>query len=67
MANRKYKIRDIANLYSHGQWERIKTLSNEETDGYKLFVSNQPDGIRLNISVLRDDLPSHCGECETSI
>lgn len=61
MANRKYKIRDIANLYSHGQWERIKTLSNEETDGYKLFVSNQPDGIRLNISVLRDDLPSQNG------
>lgn len=56
MTGEKYKINDIATLYSREQWEKMKPLSGDETDNYILFVSNQPDGLRLDVRILRDDL-----------
>ena len=56
MAGNRYRIGDIANLYSRAQWEKIKPLGSDDTDKYDLFVSNHPDGIRLNVRLLRGEL-----------
>lgn len=61
MANHKNKISDIACLYSRVQWEKIKPLPNENLDKYILFVPSQPDGIRLNVRILRGELPAQNG------
>ena len=56
MAENRYKINDIANIYTRAQWEKIKSLSDDDYDKYDLFVSNQPDGIRLDVRLLRGEL-----------
>ena len=47
MTDRKYKISEIANLYSREQWGKIRPLSYEITGMHNLFISSQPDGIRF--------------------
>ena len=56
MAGKRYKINEIANLYSREQWKKIKPLSDDETGNYVLFVSNQPDGLQLDVRILRSEL-----------
>lgn len=53
MAGNRYRIGDIANLYSRAQWEKIKPLGSDDTDKYDLFVSNQHKN-RLTKKVLSD-------------
>ena len=61
MADNRNKISDIASIYSRVQWEEMRPLSSEETDKYILFVPSQPDGIRLNVRILRGGLPTQNG------
>ena len=57
MAGNRYKINDISILYTRAQWEKLKPLFDNETANYKVFVSNRPDGIRLDVRVLVGELP----------
>ena len=61
MAEKRYKISDIANLYSRLQWERIQPLPDEDTGKYILFVPSQPDGIRLGVRMIKGELPTQNG------
>lgn len=55
MAEKKYKINDIASILSLAQWEKIKPLTGNEADKYELIVSNQPAGIRLDVRLLMNE------------
>lgn len=61
MAGNKYKICDIASFYSRVQWEKIQALSDNENNDFGLFVPNQSDGIRLDVRMLRGDMPTQNG------
>lgn len=61
MADNRYKISDIANLYSRVQWEKMKPLPGEDAGRYKLFVPSQPDGIRIDVKMLRGEMPTQNG------
>ena len=61
MAGNRNKISDIANIYSRVQWENMKPLTSEGTDKYILFVPSQPNGIRLDVRMLRGELPTQNG------
>lgn len=61
MARNRYKISDIASLYSLVQWEKIKSFSDEETGKYMLFVPSQPNGIRIGARMIRDEKPTQNG------
>lgn len=61
MAGNKYKISDIASLYSRVQWVKIQALSDNENNYFGLFVPNQSDGIRLDVRMLRGDMPNQSG------
>lgn len=61
MVDYKYKIGEIANLYSRVQWGKKQALSDENIDDYIFFVSSQPDGIRLDVRLLREEQPTRGG------
>lgn len=61
MTNLRYKINDIASLYSRAQWEKKQPLSDENDGYFGLFVSSLPDGIRLDVRMLRGEMPSQNG------
>ena len=61
MAGNKYKICEVANVYSRVQWGKILPLSYESTGMHNLFISSQPDGIRLDVRLLSEDLPRQSG------
>ena len=61
MVGNKYKISDIASFYSRVQWEKIQALSDNENNDFGLFVPNQSDGIRLDVRMLRGDMPNQSG------
>ena len=57
MATKRYNIGEIVSLYSPVQWRKMQLLS----DKYRLFVPIQPDGIRLDVSLLSKDMPAQNG------
>ena len=60
MANHRYKINDIASLYSRAQWE--KQPFSDDNDGYfGLFVPSFFDGIRLDVRMLKGEMPTESG------
>lgn len=60
MSNHRYKIIDIASLYTRAQWDKMQPLSVD--DGYfSLFVPSSPDGIRLDVRMLRGEMPTQNG------
>ena len=61
MVGNKYKISDIASFCSRVQWEKIQALSDNENNDFGLFVPNQSDGIRLDVRMLRGDMPNQSG------
>ena len=61
MADNKYNISEIASLYSRVQWEKMYPLPDRGIDEYRLFILNQPDGIRLNVRVFREEVPEQSG------
>lgn len=61
MAGNKYIISEIANLYSRAQWGKIRPLLHESTGVYNLFISSLPDGIRLDVRLLGEELPTKSG------
>lgn len=60
MAGNKYKIGDIASFYSRVQWEKQGSSDNENND-FELFVPSQSDGTRLDVRMLRGDIPTQNG------
>ncbi len=61
MTNHRYKLYEIVNLYSRLQWENMQLLSDDENDNFNIFVPSSPDGIRLDIRMLRDEAPKQNG------
>lgn len=61
MADNKYTISEIASLYSRVQWVKMQPLPDGKIVGYRLFIPNQPEGIRLDVRVLREEVPEQSG------
>lgn len=61
MVCKRYKIKDIANLYSRVQWEKMLLSLNDEEGNYWLFVPSLSDGIRLDVRMLRGNMPTQNG------
>ena len=61
MTNHKYKVDDIAKIYSRAQWEKLKPLTDGKDGYFGLFVPSMPDGIRLNVRMLGGEMPTQNG------
>lgn len=61
MTNHRYRIDETACLYSRVQWERIQPLLNDNEGYFAVFVPIQPDGIRLDVRMLRGEMPTQNG------
>ncbi len=61
MTNQRYKINDIASLYSRAQWEKMQPLPEDEYGYFELFVPCLSDGIRLDVRMLRGEMPTKSG------
>lgn len=61
MTNQRYKINDIASLYSRAQWEKMQPLPEDEYGYFELFVPCLSDGIRLDVRILRGEMPTQSG------
>ena len=61
MTNHRYKINDIASLYSRAQWEKMQPLPEDEYGYFELFVPCLSDGIRLDVRMLRGEMPTQSG------
>ena len=61
MTNQRYKINDIASLYSRTQWEKMQPLPEDEYGYFELFVPCLSDGIRLDVRMLRGEMPTQSG------
>lgn len=61
MTNQRYKINDIASLYSRAQWEKMQPLPEDEYGYFELFVPCLSDGIRLDVRMLRGEMPTQSG------
>lgn len=61
MAGKRYKIKDIVSLYSRVQWEKKLISLNDEDGIYWLFVPSQSDGIRLDVRMLKGEMPTQNG------
>ena len=61
MTNHRYKINDIASLYSRAQWEKMQPLPEDEYGYFELFVPSLSDGIRLDVRMLRGEMPTQSG------
>lgn len=61
MTNHRYKINDIASLYSRVQWEKMQPLPEDEYGYFELFVPSLSDGIRLDVMMLRGEMPTQSG------
>lgn len=61
MINHRYKINDIASLYSRAQWEKMQPLPEDEYGYFELFVPSLSDGIRLDVRMLRGEMPTQSG------
>lgn len=61
MTNHRYKINDIASLYSRAQWEKTQPLPEDEYGYFELFVPCLSDGIRLDVRMLRGEMPTQSG------
>lgn len=61
MTNHKYKINDIACLYTRAQWEKKQPLLNENDGCFVVFVPSLSDGIRLDVRMLRGEMPTQNG------
>ena len=61
MANHRYKIYDIASLYSSAQWNKKQPLSDDDNGYFSLFVPSLSDGIRLDVRMLRGEMPTQNG------
>lgn len=58
MSNHRYKISNIASLYSRAQWEKMQPLPDDDIGFFSLFVPSQSDGIRLDVKMLRGEMPT---------
>lgn len=61
MTTQRYKINDIASLYSRAQWEKMQPLPEDEYGYFELFVPCLSDGIRLDVRMLRGEMPTQSG------
>ena len=61
MTNQRYKINDIASLYSRAQWEKMQPLPEDEYGYFELFLPCLSDGIRLDVRMLRGEMPTQSG------
>lgn len=61
MVGKRYKIKDIASLYSRVQWEKKLMSLNDEDGSYCLFVPSQSEGIRLDVRMLSGEMPTQNG------
>lgn len=61
MTNHRYRINEIASIYSRAQWEKKQPLTDDDDCYFGLFVPNSSDGIRLDIRMLRGNLPTQSG------
>lgn len=61
MNNHKYKINDIASLYSRAQWSKMQPLPDENYGYFGLFIPSLSDGIRLDVRMLRGEVPIQSG------
>lgn len=61
MTNHRYKINDIASLYSRAQWEKMQPLSDKNAGYFGVFVPSLSDGIRLDVRMLRGEIPTQNG------
>lgn len=61
MTNNRYKINDITCLYSRAQWEKMQPLPNEKDGYFVVFVPSYSDGIRLDVRMLRGEMPTQNG------
>lgn len=60
MTNHRYRINEIASIYSRAQWEKKQPLTDDDCY-FGLFVPNSSDGIRLDIRMLRGNMPTQSG------
>lgn len=61
MNNHRYKINEIASLYSRAQWEKMQPLPDDNYGDFALFVPSLSDGIRLDVRMLRGEMPTQSG------
>lgn len=61
MAKHRYIINEIASLYSRAQWEKMQPLSDDNDGYFGLFVPSLSDGIRLDVRMLRGEMPTQSG------
>ena len=61
MNNHKYKINDIASLYSRAQWSKMQPLPDENYGYFGLFIPSLSDGIRLDVRMLRGEVQIQSG------
>ena len=61
MINIRYKINDIASIYTLAQWQKKRLSLDEENRFLGLFIPIMPDGIRLDVRMLRGELPMQNG------
>lgn len=61
MTNHRYKIIEIAGLYSRAQWEKMQPLSDDNNGYFVVFVPSLSDGIRLDVRMLRGERPTQNG------
>lgn len=61
MTNHRYRINEIASIYSRAQWEKKQPLTDDDDCYFGLFVPNSSDGIRLDIRMLRGNMPTQSG------
>ena len=60
MANDRLNISEIASLYSRAQWGQLHPLLDD--DGlFGIFVPNQSNGIRLDVRMIRGEMPIRNG------
>ena len=58
MSNHRYKISNIASLYSRAQWKKMQPLPDDDIGFFSLFVPSLSDGIRLDVKMLRGEMPT---------
>jgi len=59
--NHRYKINDIASIYSRAQWEKMQPLPKDEYGYFESFVPSLSDGIRLDVRMLMGEMPTQSG------
>ena len=59
--NHRYKINDIASIYSRAQWEKMQPLPKDEYGYFESFVPSLSDGIRLDVRMLMGEMPTQNG------